>query len=296
MVEVNTSNIVSQEDYNQRARDAAIIATLQAGYTNFHYLRPIWQRTTEEDALIGVGLTGIASNAIANLNEVEAAEIAKMANVLTANMIGVNHAARVTTIKPSGTSSLVVGSSSGIHAWHDHYYIRRMRFNNDEAILQYLKATIPALVEPEHFRPESQSVVGIPQAAPDGATVRTESALELLERTARYNVNWVGVGHRRGDNRNNVSVTVSIKEEEWDEVGEWMWNNRDIYNGISVLPYDGGSYIQAPFTSITKEEYDELVQHLTNIDLTKVYEKQDSTNLAAEAACAGGQCEVGDFV
>jgi ribonucleoside-diphosphate reductase alpha chain len=207
-------------------------------------------------------------------------------------MIGIKNAARVTTVKPSGTSSLVVGSSSGIHAWHDRFYVRRMRFNNDEAILRYLKKTIPALVEPEHFRPETQSVVSIPQSAPLSATIRTESALDLLERTARYNSNWVGVGHRLGDNRNNVSVTVSIKEEEWDEVGEWMYENRDSYNGISVLPYDGGTYIQAPFESITEDEYNELVTHLHDIDLTKVKEKEDNTDLTDQAACAGAGCEI----
>lgn len=296
LTEINTANISDQDDFNQRARDAAFIGTLQAGYTNFHYLRPIWKSTTEEDALVGVGLTGIASNAIKELDEEEAAETAMATNRLVAAMIGVNYAARVTTVKPSGTSSLVVGSSSGIHAWHDFFYVRRMRFNNDEAILKYLKRVIPDLVEPEHFRPEQQSVVSIPQAAPDGATVRTESALDLLERTARYNTGWVANGHRRGDNRNNVSVTVSIQETEWEEVGDWMWENKDTYNGISVLPYDGGSYIQAPFETITKEKYEELYKHLKNIDLTKVGEAHDETNLAAEAACAGGACEVSDFV
>jgi len=296
LTEINTSNIVDQDDFNQRASDAAFLGTLQAGYTNFHYLRSIWKRTTEEDALVGVGLTGIASNAIKELDELEAADKAMMTNRLVASMIGVNVASRVLTVKPSGTSSLVVGSSSGIHAWHDDYYVRRMRFNKDEAIFKYLARTIPALVEDEHFNPEKMGVVGIPQAAPKGATVRTESALDLLERTRRYNVNWVGAGHRSGDNRNNVSVTVSLKDNEWGEVGQWMWDNKDTYNGISVLPYDGGSYIQAPFETITEEQYNEMVKHLTAIDLTKVNEVHDETNLAAEAACAGGACEIGDFV
>src|SRR5690606_465668 len=148
--------------FNQRARDAAFIGTLQAGYTNFHYLRPVWQRVTEEDALVGVGLTGIASNAITSLDEQEAADEAMRTNKLVSAMIGVNDAARVTTVKPSGTSSLVVGSSSGIHAWHDNYYIRRMRFNKDEAIYLYLSRVIPSLVEDEYFRPESQGVISIP--------------------------------------------------------------------------------------------------------------------------------------
>jgi ribonucleoside-triphosphate reductase len=167
-----------------------------------------------------------------------------------------------------------------------------MRFNNDEAILVYLKNTIPDLVEPEHFRPDSQSVVSIPQSAPVGAATRHESALDLLDRVARYNANWVANGHRSGDNRNNVSVTVSIRETEWDEVGKWMYDNRDSYNGISVLPFDGGTYIQAPFETITKEKYDELVTHLNDIDLTKVYEVNDNTSLTDQAACAGNACEI----
>lgn len=294
LTEINTSNIIDQEDFNSRARDAAFIGTLQAGYTSFHYLRPVWQRTTEEDALIGVGMTGIASGAIYDLDEKEAAEIAKVTNKLVSAMIGINPAARVTTIKPSGTSSLVVGSSSGIHGWHDYYYVRRMRFNKDEAIYQYLEKVIPDLCEDEAFRPETQGVVSIPQSSPKTATIRTESALELLARVARYNKNWVGEGHRYGENKNNVSVTVSIKDDEWDEVGEWMWDNKESYNGISVLPYDGGTYVQAPFESITEEEYNKLVALLNDIDLTKVYEDHDETNLAAEAACNGGGCEI-DF-
>lgn len=295
LTEINTSNIVNQDDFNQRARDAAFIGTLQAGYTNFHYLRPIWKSTTEEDALIGVGLTGIASNAIKYLDEKEAADEAMMTNALVSSMIGVKSAARVLTVKPSGTSSLVVGSSSGIHAWHDQYYVRRMRFNTNEAILQYLLKSIPSLVERDE-RDKTSMVVSIPQQAPAGSAVRSESALELLERVARYNINWVACGHRRGDNHNNVSVTVSIRDNEWDEVGNWMWENKNDYNGISVLPYDGGNYVQAPFEAITAEQYEELFSHLKNIDLTKVKERHDETNLAAEAACAGGACEISDFV
>lgn len=295
LTEINTSNIVNQDDFNQRARDAAFIGTLQAGYTNFHYLRPIWKSTTEEDALVGVGLTGIASNAIKYLDEKEAADEAMMTNALVSSMIGVKNASRVLTVKPSGTSSLVVGSSSGIHAWHDEFYVRRMRFNKNEAILQYLLKSIPSLVERDE-RDKTSMVVGIPQQAPAGSAVRSESALELLERVARYNINWVGMGHRKGDNHNNVSVTVSIRDEEWDEVGDWMWENKNDYNGISVLPYSNHTYVQAPFTSITKEEYEKLYSHLKNINLSEVQEWHDETNLASEAACAGGSCEIEDFV
>lgn len=296
LTEINTTDIRDQADFNQRARDAAFIGTLQAGYTNFHYLRPIWKQTTEHDALIGVGLTGIGSGAIVNLNEKEAARVAVDTNILVSNMLGINPAARVTTVKPSGTSSLVVGSSSGIHAWHAPYYIRRMRFGKDEAILKYLQSIAPELVEDEYFKPELQSVISIPQKAPSTAIVRTESVFNLLDRVARYNVNWVGNGHRMGDNHNNVSVTVSIHDDEWEDVGEWMWENRNVYNGISVLPYDGGSYIQPPFEDITKEEFEKLNSKLGLFDLTNINENEDNTNLAAEVACAGGACEIGDYV
>lgn len=294
LTEINTTDIVDQTDFNRRSADASFIGTLQAGYTNFHYLRPIWQLTTEEDALIGVGMTGIASGAIANLNEEEAADYALTTNILIANSIGVNSASRVTTVKPSGTSSLVVGSSSGIHGWHAPYYLRRMRFGKDEDIYKFLRRIIPNLVEDEYFRPDSQAVIGIPQKAPNTATFRSEPALSLLERVSRYNRNWVGIGHRKGDNHNNVSVTVSIRENEWDEVGQWMYAHKDEYNGISVLPYDGGTYKQTPFEDITEDEYNRLSQYLTDIDLSKVNEIEDNTDLAGEAACAGGQCEI-DF-
>lgn len=294
LTEINTTDITSQEDFNQRARDAAFLGTLQAGYTSFHYLRPVWQSTTEEDALIGVGMTGIASGAIEHLNEEEAAHVASDTNFIVAATIGIKPASRVTTVKPSGTSSLVVGSSSGIHGWHAPFYLRRLRFGKDEDIYKYISKKIPALVEDEYFRPETQAVVSIPQRAPDTAVFRSESALSLLERTRRYNLNWVKNGHREGDNTNNVSVTVSIREDEWDSVGNWMWENKDTYNGISVLPYDGGTYKQTPFEDIDESTYDKLYKLLADIDLSKVKETEDNTDLTGEAACAGGQCEI-DF-
>lgn len=294
LTEINTTDIVSQDDFNQRARDASFLGTLQAGYTSFHYLRPIWQQTTEEDALVGVGMTGIASGAIFPLNEKEAANVASDTNLIIAASIGINSAARVTTVKPSGTSSLVVGSSSGIHGWHAPFYLRRLRFGKDETIYKYLKRVIPKLVEDEYFRPDTQAVVGIPQRAPANAVFRTESALDLLDRTRRYNLGWVRQGHRRGDNTNNVSVTISIRENEWDEVGEWMWENKDTYNGISVLPYSGGSYQQLPFEDISEKEYNRLYELLADIDLSQAVEKEDNTDLSGEAACAGGACDI-DF-
>jgi ribonucleoside-diphosphate reductase alpha chain len=167
-----------------------------------------------------------------------------------------------------------------------------MRVGKNEALYEYLAKTNPRLVEDEFFRPDEMACITIPQEAPTGAILRTESFLELLERVKRFNVEWVHEGHARGDNRNNVSCTISLKDHEWEECGNWMWENREIYNGISVLPYNGGTYTQAPFEDITKESYDELVQHLHAVDLTAVTEEKDNTDLKGEAACAGGQCEI----
>jgi ribonucleoside-diphosphate reductase alpha chain len=292
LCELNVSDVESQEDLNERARAAALIGTLQASYTDFHYLRDVWRKTTEKDALIGVGQTGIGSGAVLQYSLKEAAEVAKVENARVAEVIGINAAARVTTIKPSGTSSLVLGTSSGIHAWHNDYYIRRMRVGKNEALYTHLAINHPELVEDEYFKPTIQAVISVPQKAPEGAILRTESALEMLERVRKFNTEWVKKGHRRGANTNNVSATVSIQENEWKEVGEWMWKYKETFNGLSVLPYFGGSYVQAPFEDITKEEFERMEKFLHNIDLTKVIEYNDDTNLMDQVACAGAACEV----
>ena len=292
LCEVNVSDIESQADLNNRVKAAAFIGTLQAGYTNFHYLRDVWRRTTEKEALIGVGMTGIGSGVVLNYNMSEAANIVKEENARVAGIIGINKAARTTTVKPSGTSSLVLGTSSGIHAWHNDYYIRRIRVGKNEAIYSYLALNHPALVEDEYFRPHDTAVIGIPQKAPAGSILRTESALELLERVKRVRKEWIESGHRTGSNMHNISATVSLKPEEWEPVGEWMWENRDAYSGLSVLPFDGGTYIQAPFEDITEERYHELMKSLTEVDLRHVIELDDNTDLSGELACAGGACEI----
>lgn len=292
LCEVNVSDIESQDDLNARVKAAAFIGTLQAGYTDFHYLRDIWKRTTEKDALIGVSMTGIGSGVVLNYNMTEAASIVKKENERVASIIGINKSARTTTVKPAGTTSLTLGTSSGIHAWHNDYYIRRIRVGKNEAIYTYLLINHPELIEDEYFRPHDTAVISVPQKAPAGSIMRTESALELLERVKRVHLDWVKPGHRTGNNTHNVSATVSIKENEWGIVGEWMWNNKEHYNGLSVLPYSDHTYIQAPFEDCTKEKYEEMFKHLTNIDLSNVVEMDDATDLKGEAACAGGACEI----
>jgi ribonucleoside-diphosphate reductase alpha chain len=292
LCEVNASDIESQEDFEKRVKAAAFIGTLQAGYTDFHYLRDVWKRTTEKDALIGVGMTGIGSGVVLGYDMKAASESVKEENERVAKLIGINSAARTTTVKPSGTSSLVLGTSSGIHAWHNDYYIRRIRVGKNEAIYTYLAINHPELVEDEIFRPHDTAVISIPQKSPEGSILRYESPFELLERVKKVSQEWIKYGHRSGQNTHNVSATISLKEEDWELAGEWMWNNRKFYNGLSVLPYNGGTYQQAPFEDCDKETYDRMMESLTSVDLSKIIELQDNTNLSGEVACAGGACEI----
>jgi len=294
LVEINASDVESQEDYEARCKAGAFIATLQAGYTEFHYLRDEWRDTTEKDALIGVSMTGIASGAVLDLDMAKGAAMVKNENARVAEILGINPAARTTCVKPAGTTSLTLGTSSGIHAWHAPHYIRRIRVGKNEAIYRYLVENHPDLVEDERFNPTEQAVISIPQQAPEGATYRTESALHFLKRVEKVTSEWVVPGHRDGQNCHNVSATVSIKESAWADVGEWMWENRESYNGLSVLPYDGGTYVQAPFEDCSKETYEAMFAKLSNVNLDDVIELKDNTDLSGEVACAGGACEV-DF-
>lgn len=291
LCEVNVSDVYTQDELNERARAAAYLGTLQAGFTNFHYLREVWKTTTEQDALIGVGMTGIASGAVQKLDLNEAAQEVKKVNLEVSAKIGIQFAARTTTIKPSGTSSLVLGTSSGIHAWHNDYYIRRIRIGKNEALYEYLRIAHPELLEDDQLN-SKQAIICIPQKAPEGSILRTEDVMQILERIKKFNEDWVRKGFRRGSNANNVSATVCIEDGDWERVGAWMWENKASYNGLSVLPFDTGNYKQAPFEDITKEKFIELEKSLKAIDLTQVYEVDDETDHKAEAACAGGACQV----
>jgi len=317
LCEVNVSELVCQEDLNDRVTAAAFFGSLQAGFTDFHYLRPIWKKTTFEDALLGIGMTGIGSGDVLQYNLETAAKIARKTNILITEVTGTNEAARITCIKPSGTTSLVLGTASGIHAWHAPYYLRTMRFNKNEDIASYLMVNHPELCEDDVLRPKDTLCVRIPVAAPEGSIFRTETAIDTLERVKRFATEWIKPGHVHGANTHNVSATVSINQEkkyisvnmsdgegsrftqvddgflnEWEAVGTWMWDNREHYNGLSVLPYFGGSYKQAPFEDITEEEYNKRIDTLKSIDLTKVVELDDSVDFGQVAACAGGACEL----
>ncbi len=293
LCEVNASTIESQEDLNARVKAASFIGTLQASYTDFHYLRDVWKKTTEKEALLGIGMTGIASGAVLNFSLKEAAKIATEENSRLAEVLGINKAARVTCVKPSGTTSLVLGTSSGIHAWHDDFYLRRIRIGKNEALYTHLSIHHPELLEDDFFKPNIQAIVTIPQRAPENAIIRPkETAIELLERIKKFNKEWIKPGHRKGSNMHNVSATVNIKQDEWSTVGDWLWDNKEYFTALSFLPEDLGTYTQAPFETITEEQFNERVKHLHALDLSKVVEFSDETNLQDQAACAGGACEV----
>lgn len=191
------------------------------------------------------------------------------------------------------TASSLLGTSSGIHAWHSKYYIRRVRVGKNEAIYTYLFINHPELLEDDYFRPHDTAIISIPQKAPDGSILRTEeSSIDLLERVKKIHTEWIAPAHIIGSNTHNVSCTVSVKDDEWDDVGEWMWKNRSSYAAISVLPYDNHTYKQAPFEEITKEQYEKMVSHLRDINLNEVIELFDNTELREELACSSGGCEI----
>jgi ribonucleoside-diphosphate reductase alpha chain len=292
LVEVNVSDVATQEELNARVKAATLIGTLQAGYTDFHYLRNVWKETTEREALLGVSMTGIASAGVLKLNLEEAAAVTVEENKRVADFIGINSSARITTVKPAGTTSLVLGSSSGIHAWHNDYYIRRMRVGKNEPLYSYMVDRFPSLIEDCVYKPHLEAVMSFPQRAPQGAILRTESYKEILERVKRFNLEWVAKGHVSGNNKHNVSCTISLKDDEWNECGKWMWDNRYDYTGISVLPYNGGTYQQAPFEDCTEEVFEEMFKHMAAIDLTQVVEHDDLTEAKDNLACSGGTCEV----
>ena len=292
LTEVNTSDVTTQEEYEGRVKAATFIGTLQAGYTDFHYLRDIWQKQTEKEALIGVSMTGIASGNVTELDMKRAAQAVKRENARVAKLIGIKSAARCTTVKPAGTTSLTIGTSSGIHPWHSEYYLRRVRVGKNESIYTHLLIHHPELIEDEYFRPHDTAIITVPQKAPESAITRKESALQLLKRVKTVTEEWVRPGTRRGQNTHNISATLSIRKDEWVDVGDWMWENREYYNGLAVLPYKNHSYKQAPFEECSKEKYQVLYDALEEVDLTQVIELEDNTDLQGELACSGGTCEI----
>lgn len=297
LTEINATTITSNQMFIERARAAAFIGTLQAAYTDFHYLRPVWKEVTEKERLLGVSITGIANNSfLSTVDLTLGASAVREENQRVAAILGINTAARTTCVKPSGTVSLVVGSSSGIHAWHSKYYLRRIRIMKVESLYRYLNTHLPALVEDEKFNPATTAVITIPQMAPAGAILRSnESCMDLLQRVAHVTRGWVRPGHVTGRNCHNVSVTLTLRDGEWHDVGQWLYKNRELYAGMAVLPFDGHTYVQMPFEECNEQTYLDMCKHLEQIDLRflqQVRETEDHTTLRHAVACAGGKCEL----
>jgi ribonucleoside-triphosphate reductase len=290
----------TEETLAEKVRLATILGTFQSTLTDFKYLRKIWQKNTEEERLLGVSLTGIMDNAMmsgrspslgmnigATLETLK--DIAVNANKAMANTLGIPQSAAITCVKPSGTVSQLVDSASGIHARHNPYYIRTVRGDNKDPITQFMIAQgIPA--EPDVMKPDSTTVFSFPMRSPASAVTRTEmSAIEQLELWLMYQRHWC---------EHKPSVTISVKEEEWMDVGSWVYEHFDEVSGISFLPFSEHTYKQAPYQDIDADEYSELQALMPrSIDWSALqeFEKEDTTSGGRELACTAGVCEVVDL-
>jgi len=291
---LNASRFTGNMQHDSELVEAeTLIGTLQAGYTDFPEILKDWKAVTKEESLLGCSLTGVAAMPKATWDYLHIlADNAKWDNITTAKKIGINPAARITTIKPEGTSSVVLGTASGVHGYWAKHYLRRVQLNKEEPIYKYLKSVIPDCVEDFMEKPDTTAVVALPISAPEGAIMRSESGIDTLMRIGVLNQKWILPAHRSGANTHNVSATVNYRDSEWETICEWSWENRDVYSAISFLPYDDTVYQQAPHEEISESVYKEWLTKVKPIDLREVVENEDATNLEAEQACSGGGCEI----
>ena len=284
------------EDLERKVKLATILGTIQSTYTHFPYLRKIWQRNTEEERLLGVSLTGIMDNPLMTtknegLNKTleHLKSVAVATNAEWADRLGIPVSTAITCVKPSGTVSQLVDSASGIHTRHSDYYIRTVRGDNKDPLTQFMMdAGIPN--EPCVMKPSTTTVFSFPINAPKGAVTRSDlTAIEQLETWLVYQRHWC---------EHKPSITVSVKEDEWLEVGAFVFKHFDEMSGVSFLPYDGGSYQQAPYQECSKETYEEVKKNMPEkIDWTLLsnYEKEDNTSGMQTMACSGDSCEIVDL-
>lgn len=301
LCEINAAKLTSLDDYLEAAKAATFIGTLQASYTDFPYLGTVTEKIVRRDALLGVGMTGIQDAPHIARNPTYQRQVAEACvawNREFAALIGINPAARVTTVKPSGTTSLALGNvGSGIHAHHARRYIRRVTADALEVVFQAFKAANPHMCVQ---KPDGKWVIEFPVEAPDGAAVKEDfSAIEFLGMVRSTQQNWVVPGTARDDAglRHNVSNTVTVKPDEWDAVCDYLWKYRNEFTGVSLLPSMGDTlYAFAPFeavkTDAQERRWNDLVADYKPVDYLAMFEAEDGTALTAEAACAGGACEI----
>ena len=296
----NLSEVVVRENddlsaLRSKVRIATMLGTFQSTLTDLKYLRKIWKTNTEEERLLGVSLTGIMDHPVlARMTDSkiwlqEMKQVAIDTNREYAEKIGIPRSTAITCVKPSGTVSQLTDSASGIHARHNPFYIRTVRGDNKDPLTQFMKEEgIP--FEPDITKPDSVTVFSFPMKSPSGAITRTEmSAIEQLELWKLYALNWC---------EHKPSVTISVKEEEWMEVGSWLYDNFDIASGVSFLPFSDHTYQQAPYQDIEADDYLEWNGRVPSaLDWTKFskYEKEDNTSGSRELACTADACEVVDL-
>jgi ribonucleoside-triphosphate reductase (thioredoxin) len=280
----------------EKVRLATILGTIQSTYTKFPYLRKIWANNTEEERLLGVSLTGIMDNPLltsknagleATLEELK--NVAIKTNAEWAERLGIPVSAAITCVKPSGTVSQLVDSASGIHARHSEYYIRTVRGDNKDPLTQFMKDQgIPS--EPCVMKPEQTTVFSFPQKSPPNAVTRNDmTAVEQLETWLVYQRHWC---------EHKPSVTISVRDSEWVQVGAFVYKHFDEMSGVSFLPHSDHTYEQAPYQDCTKQEYEEMLSFMpTNIDWAKLseYESEDNTSGMQTLACSGDSCEIVDL-
>lgn len=294
LTEVNAAACKTPFEFYFAVRHASVLGTLQAGMTSFNYIHPDWAKNCRSEALLGVSITGQAQNwdLVGNPDVLHvAAYEAASANATIASMIGINKAARITTTKPSGTTSVLLGTTSGIHASHAPHYIRRIRIAKHDPLGTYLAQVLPSeYIETDLFKP-TDWVIAIPTQM-TGIDRAQETSIDLMNRAKLVHSNWIRPGHRYGPNTHNVSLTVSYRPEEVDQVKQWMWENRESYSGISLLPFDGSSYKQAPYETCSEEVYESMLSGLPEIDLADVIYKTEDDTRESVAACEGGLCSI----
>ena len=297
----NLSEVVVRESdsldsLKRKVRLSTILGTFQSTLPNFKYLRNIWKKNTEEERLLGVSLTGIMDHSVLSKNVDSKRWLEDMKNEAVkvnkkyAEVLGIPQSAAITCVKPSGTVSQLVDAASGIHARHNPHYIRTVRGDNKDPLTQFLiDSGVPA--ERDVMKPDSTTVFSFPMESPKGAVTRTEmTAIEQLELWKTYALHWC---------EHKPSITVSVKEEEWMEVGAWVYENFDVASGVSFLPFSDHTYQQAPYQDIEPDDYLEWKERMTyvNIDWSRLtdFEKEDNTTGSRELACTAGVCEVVDL-
>jgi ribonucleoside-diphosphate reductase alpha chain len=293
LTEINVAAAEDKHVLRSMVWAAAVLGTLQAGFTDFGYIHPDWSKNAQEDALLGVGMTGQAEKPDLMTAETLSnyADYMKSVNAMVADLIGINHAKRIGTVKPSGTTSTVLGTTSGIHAAHAPYYFRRIRIDKTDPVAKYLKTVLPEdAIEHSLWEPQND-IIKLPVKM-DGITRHDETALQLAERAKMVRNSWITHSHREGQNYHNVSLTINYKSNEEKELTDWMWDNREYYGGISLLPFSDATYANAPFEDCTEEQYNELESRLPIVDLSAVQYEEKDDGRASSAACEGGLCEI----